>query len=159
MNPIILHPVIFYSFLSFSVILAAGCVFFMWKWLQKYFMDLIIFIDQSDRWKMVFDKIGSKSMYENEGKKYVLGDAILNRKGKALYIFSNNKPAPLSISYNKAKWLNSESLMAVINNKLVQQLVKTTDNFKDSLILFGAIGGMIAGLASVLILLKQFGVL
>ena len=159
MVPIQIHPILFYFFLGFAVLMSGLAVYFLYLIISNIIKDTIIFIDQSDRWYMIKDKIGNSALYTYNNKKYALGEAILNRRGKALYIFSVNKPSPMSISYNKAKWLSSESLMSVINNKLVQQLVKTTDSLKDSLLLFGAIGGMIAGIASVIILLKTFGVI
>ena len=159
MTPIALHPVIFYMMIGFLVMMSGMAIYCLWLVIKNIILDTIIFIDQSDRWTLIKDKIGNTPIYTHNNKKYVIGEAILNRKGKALYVFSVNKPNPMAISYNQAKWLDSGSLMSVINNKLVQQLVKTTDALKDSLVLYGAIGGMIAGMASVVVLLKVFEVL
>lgn len=128
-------------------------------YVKRIFLDCVIFIDKNDRWTMHFTKLYGETLKMNEKIYYLQEKAgIVNRRGKALFIFSEGQPQPLHISYNKTNWLDSDSLMAVINNKLVQQIVKPTDSFKDNLILFGAIGGILAGMASLLILLIQLGV-
>ena len=76
-----------------------------------------------------------------------------------MHIFSEGKPTPLTVKYNKLEWLSSESMMAIINNKLIQKLVQPSNTLVDNLILFGSIGGMIAGISSILILLKTFQVI
>jgi len=161
MTPIIIHPILFYIFLGFAVIISFYGVWITWIFIKRYVGDLLLFIDKTNRWKIVYEKLKGASEYTHNDKKYFLSDktAILNSKGKAFFIFSENKPEPMKISYNDNKWVTSDSLLAIINNKLIQQLVKTTSELEDKLILFGAIGGMIAGVSSVLILLKQFGVI
>lgn len=159
MTPIALHPIIFYLFLFILVLFMGGFTWVLWLYLKLLFMDCIIFIDKSNRWLMIRDKLKDSSTYSYGGKKYIIGEGILNKRGKALHIFSENKPNALDIKYNTAKWLSSESLMSVINNKLIQQLVRTSDTFTDKLILFGALGGILAGISSAIILLKQFGVI
>lgn len=123
--------------------------------------DRLIIIDKNNRWNITYINLKGKDQVKIKNKAYFLKEeaGLLNNKGKALYVFSENKPTPLSLNYSKIEWLDSESLMGVINNKLVQQIVRPTDAFKDSLMLFGAIGGMIAGLSSVFLLLQQLGVI
>lgn len=160
MNPIVIHPIIWYSLFSFSILFMIGCCIFMWMWLRMRFYDILIFIDRNNRWNLIFDKIRYSDTYTFNDKKYFLtaDSSILNRRGKAMYIFSENKPSPMRIKYNDAKWLTSETMQSIINNKLIQKLVQPSNSFADSLLLFGAIGGMIAGLSTVIILLKTFGV-
>ncbi len=136
-------------------------LWFVLRWWKSLKFDYLIFIDKANRWKIVRDILGSSSIYTKDNRKYVISDdtGLLNKKGRSLYIFSEGKPQGLKFGYNTSSWLSSDSLMSVINNKLIQKLVQTSDAFSDKLILFGAIGGMIAGIASVLILLKQFGVI
>lgn len=160
MTPISLHPLIFYFLLFLMVIFAAGFIWILWEYWKIYIRDTLIFIDKSNRWEVVKDKIRGLTSYTHNQKKYLLADncSLLNKKGKSLFIFSENKPAPMKISYNESKWLTSESIMSILNNTLIQKLVKTSDSLKDNFILIGAVGGMIAGIASIVILLKQFGV-
>lgn len=159
MDPISLHPIIFYSLFLFITILAGMCIFFFVQYYNTISKDLIIFLDNSNRWRHIWDNIKETASYKNKSKSYIVGKGILNRRGKGLYIYSDNKPNPMNIEYNSTKWLSSESLMAVINNNLIQKLVQPADAFKDKLLLFGAIGGIVAGLASVVVLLKTTGVL
>lgn len=160
MTPITLHPIIFYFLLFMMSVLAVAFVYILIEYMKIHKKDTIILIDKSNRWKEIKDNVGGLTSYTHEEKKYLLADncSLLNKKGKSLFIFSENKPAPLKLSYNESKWLTSESMMSILNNDLIQKLVSTTNDFKDGLIMFGAIGGMIAGIASVVVMLKQFGV-
>ena len=83
--------------------------------------------------------------------------ALLSDKGKALLIYSDNNPMPLKIKYNTAEWLSSETLMETINNELIKLMVQLQDKIKDIFLIIGAIGGLIAGIASVIILLRTYG--
>ena len=159
MEPISLHPIIFYSFLGFMLIVmsAAGYLYSLYN--NTLTKDLVIFLDKSNRWRHIWDNIKDSETYSNNKKKYIVNAGIVNKKGKALYIYSDNKPAPMDIKYNSIKWLTSESLMAVINNNLIQKLVKPNVDFMDKLILFGAIGGMVGALSSIIILLKTTGII
>ncbi len=123
--------------------------------------DIALIIDKTNKWRMHYLNFTGKGRITVEGKTYVLAQDCgkLNSKGKALYVFSENKPTPLNWEYNKAKWLDADTLMSVINNDIVKQIVKPTDAARDMLILLGAIGGILAGLASILILLIQVGVI
>lgn len=161
MQPILLHPIIFYFLLFFELMLMGIIFYFIVRWYKMSKFDSIIFIDRSNRWNLIRDKIGNSSTYNHDNKKYFVSEdtALLNKKGRSLYIFSEGKPQGFKIAYNKSQWLTSESMMSIINNKMIQKLVQTQDAMFDKLVLFGAIGGMLAGVASVLILLKQFGVI
>lgn len=159
MKPIVIHPIIFYLFLFMMFTIFCAFLWFVWAFIKRYVRDTLIFLEKTNRWKIIYDKIGSNPFYTYKNKKYVTNEGILNRKGRALFVFSEGKPNPMEVKYNNTKWLSSDSLMSIINNKLVQQLVKTSDDFKDKLIMFGAIGGILACIASILILLKTFGVM
>ena len=142
------------------VVLAVALILLIIEFFKIRKKDVLVFIDKSNRFNLVYDSVRGINSYTYNEKKYLLADdcSLLNNKGKSLFVFSENKPAPLKLTYNKSAWLTSESIMSILNNDLIQKLVRTTDAFKDSLILFGAIGGMIAGISSVVILLKVFGV-
>ncbi len=161
MTPITLHPIIFYFLLFLLLLFAAGFIWILLRYYKIFKKDMIIFIDKSNRWSAVYDSVAGKTSYTHLQKKYLLADdcSMLNNKGKSLFVFSENKPAPLKLGYNESKWLTSESLMSILNNDLIQKLVRTTDSLKDGLIMFGAIGGLIAGISSIVIMLKQFGVI
>lgn len=147
--------------LGFIFILLLAIMFFIWLWLKPRFFDRIIFIDKNDRWIEHLTNIQDKNSFNYNDKKYLLTDDVklLNRSGKALVIYSEGKPTALKLTHNKADWLSSDSIMGILNNELVKQIVKPQDAVKDLIILLGAIGGMIAGLAAVLLLLIQAGVI
>lgn len=152
-----------YVYCALAAFLALiGFILFMYFiTLSREKKDMVIIIDNADRWALHYEKLKDMDKLKLGDEVYFLGDknAKLSAKGRALYIFSKGKPAPLHISYNKAEWLDSKSLMSAINNELIKMMVKPAESFKDQLMLFGALGGILAGIASVLILLKQFGVI
>jgi LPS O-antigen subunit length determinant protein (WzzB/FepE family) len=134
----------------------------MYKEMNKHKQnDILIFIDKTNRWEMVFDSVKNKDKYTKGKGTYVLQEesGLLNIKGKALYLFSENNPQPLKLKYNKAEWLDAKSLMATINNELIQMMVNPTNPSKDMIMMLGAIGGIVAGFASIVILVLQTGVI
>ncbi len=145
----------------FIFLLLGGGGYFIFSLIKKFYTDIVIMIDKNNRWRIFYQKIKGRSSLKMGTKSYMfLPDAgLLNYKGKALYVFSEDKPEPMAIGYKKVSWLDASSLSGVINNKLVQQIIKPVDKFVDMLIILGAIGGILAGLASILILLIQTGVI
>ena len=161
MKPVILHPFMFWLMIFYMVLFSAGFIWVGWILVRKYFYDTLIFIDKSNRWKLIRDRLLDSSTYIHNKKEYLLPDdsSILSSQGRSLFIFSEGKPNPLKIGYNKAAWVSSDSMMSIINNKLIQKLVQLSDKFRDNFLLIGAVGGMIAGISSIVILLKTFGVI
>lgn len=122
--------------------------------------DKILMIDKDNRWKLYHPKLYGKKHFTLDKKKYLLIEksGIVSEKGKALYVFSENKPEPMQISYNAAKWLDSESIMNVINNELLKMMLKATKTAQ-GVLLFGAIAAIIGAAASCMMFLSQVGVL
>jgi len=150
-----------WSTLVFMFMLMSVIVYLLWTVIKRMFMDVIIFLDKNSRWRMKWCFLKGQTRYKDGEKTYYLHEkaGLLSSGGKALYIFSENKPEPLMISFNKTSWLDSKSLTGIINNKLVQQIISPQDAFKDMLILIGACGAIVAGLASVIHLLIVTGVI
>ena len=139
------------------------CVFLIlliFKLRSKYNTDTAIYIDKTNRWLVEEGNFSGKDKLDYKGKAYFLveGSGLINKRGKALYIFSEGKPQPLKLDYNTSKWLDSKSLMAIINNQLVRQIVQPSDTAKDRFLMLGAIGGIIAGVCSVVVLAKTLGI-
>ena len=152
---------LFWGFVIFPFLLICIIVYiFIHFWLKNN-TDKVLIIDKNNRWFLHSTNLSGKVEEKINKGSYILMEkcGLLNKRGKALYIFAENKPQPLKITYDKTEWLDSESLMGVINNKLVQQIIKPSESLKDTLFLFGAIGGLVAGLASIIILLIQLGVI
>ena len=121
--------------------------------------DQLLLIDRNNRFRFVRQNLqGKKKLTLNNSSYYLAEDCgLLNKKGKVLYVFGEGKPQPLKIDYNKSKWLDGTTLLSMINNDLVQMMVKPK-SANDSIMLLGAIGGIVAGLSGVFILLIQLGV-
>ena len=151
---------ILYVVAGFVFILTIVLAILLASIVKRRTSDMILFIDESNRWSAKYDKLDNTSYNDNEKKYFLKSDcSLLNNKGKKLFIFSKNKPQPMKLKYNSNEWLDSDALMASINNELIKMMVNPKNPVKDMVILLGAVGGMIAGISTVLILLKQFGVI
>lgn len=146
-----------------SILIFVGAIiYFLYIWWGLRKKDYVILIDKNNRWKLKRIALFDKTDISVSGKTYnlIAECGLLNTKGKVLYIFSENKPSPLKLTYNRQEWLSSETIMNLINNKYIQLLMKATQTgIKDMLLIYGAIGGILAGCSSILILLKTFGVI
>ena len=150
----------YFLFIIMTLSMGFSIFLFIHQFLKER-KDTVIIIDESNRWFIAKQDLKDKTKFVYKEKAYFLREdaSVLNNKGRALWIFSKNKPSPMKICYNEAKWLSSEALMGAINNELIKMMVQPRNTGKDILLLVGALGGVIAGISSVLILLKQFGVL
>ena len=149
------------SFFTYIVILKGLILYLVWQWYKRRLLDRIIFIDKNNRWIEYPISLKGKQTIARKENEYVLqpDKGLLNSRGKALYIFSEGKPAPLKLDYNSHEWLDSKSIMGVLQNKYVQQIVKPTDKFVDLILILGAIGGFLAFIASVINILIATGVI
>ena len=150
---------IIWIFLIFIFMLILAAFFPVFMLVRYRTTDKIIIIDQNNRWRLFSMKLFGKNKFNMKEKTYFLKEdaALISEKGKSLFIFSENKTQPIKITYNKAAWLDSESLKNLINNNLLQLMLKANKK-QDFIIILGAIGGAVAGLASVLTLLIVTGV-
>jgi hypothetical protein len=131
----------------------------IYNWIKFYKKDIVIMIDKTGRWEIFFLNLFGQPSFELEGKTYFLNPetALLSKGGKSFYVFSKNKPMPLKLTYNEARWIGSDALMGIINNEFVKQIVKPIDTIKDMFLMIGAVGGIIAGISSLIILANQLG--
>lgn len=150
-----------WTWFGFTMALMVALGVFLIEMYVRGKKDYIIFIDKDNRFSIERDFLSNKDTYKKGNKEYQLiqNSSLLNRKGRSLTIFSVNKPTPMKLEYNKHGWLSAESLKALINNKQISQIVKPKEEFKDIIIILGAIGGMIAGLSATIVLLMQTGVI
>ncbi len=158
MKAILLNLGIVISLLAMALLSFIACMVIIGLWLKDKNSDKIIIIDSNNRWRLYSTKLFGKNKFMLKEKAYFLSEdsSLLSEKGKALFIFSENKPHPLKLTYNKSSWLDSESLKNLINNNLLQMLLKA--NKRESfIVIIGAIGGIIAGLASVITLIIVSG--
>ena len=152
---------ILYTTVSFIFSLFGGLLYYLWKYYTYEFNDKLIILHKTGRFTLMrtqLKNLGSEFHLGNQIYKVSPEAGILNRKGKALYIYSEGNPVPMQLAYNKASWLDSGSLHAVINNDLIKKILQPTTALEDGIILIGAIGGIIAGCCSLVVLLKVLGV-
>lgn len=150
-----------YIFLFLYAVLFCFIIYFLFKWIRHTYSDIIIFISRDGRFNIKYTKLkdAKKVDYADGEYKLVEDSAILNRKGKSLYVFSVGNPVPLLLRYKKAEWLSSESIKAMLNNELIQKIVNPVNSTEKVLLLIGALGGIIAGLASLIILAMELGII
>ncbi len=136
-------------------------VYFVLKWWAEKSGDRIVIIDKNNRWNIMSFFLKGQKQFKYKDVSYNILDnvALLNKKGKVLLVYSEGKPTPLKIGYNENKWLDSESLKSILSNTIIQKILSPSNKTMDIIILMGALGGIIAGIASLLILLKTFGLL
>lgn len=147
--------------LVFILLILGFALFLIWIiWKQKK-QDKILIIDKNNRWSLTSTQLWGRDSIEINKKKYMLTEegGILNRRGNALYIFGENKSLPIILKHDKIQFLTSETLMKIINNKVIQKMIEASGGKPDLFLLLGAIGGIIAGLSATLLLLIQTGVI
>lgn len=152
---------IFWSMLGAIPVLLGACVWiFIYFW-NKDKTDKVLMFDKNMRWEIMPTNTKVFDFLERNKRSYFFKEDLgfLNKNGKSLYIFSENNSAPLKITNYKSEWLSPETLKGVINNKLVQMMIKPTDKMIDTMIILGAIGGLIAGISATVVLLIQLGVI
>lgn len=143
----------------FLALLLAFAYMFFW-FFRKDHTDKVMIIDESNRWRIVSQNLrGDK--FQDGKLTYNLVDkaGILNRKGKKLFIFSQNNPVPLSLEYKKASWLDSKTLYSTINNSLISQMATPSNPTRDIVIMLGAIMSMVSAVMVAVILARQFGMI
>lgn len=121
--------------------------------------DILIFLEESDRFRIVYDDLRGVDVYKTGKSSYINKKPRLNSRGKALQIWTENKPQPSVIEHNKLEWLSADALTAVINNEIIKRLVELSSKLKDTLLLLGSISGIIGAMASITVLLIQLGVI
>lgn len=121
--------------------------------------DILIFIEEGNRFKIDYEDIKGQNIHKEKDKTYIIKDPLLNSRGKALQIWTHNKPQPLSITHNKNEWLNADALTAVINNEIIKRLVALSSKMKDIMMMVGAGCSVVAALCSIVVLLIQLGVI
>lgn len=147
--------------LIFVGVLIAAVFLLLFKIIRNWLGDYGIIIDKGNRFDIIRGKFSHQDKIEYGDSDYFLKDeAILrNRRGRVLAVWSSGRPAPMKLSYNSSEWLSGSSIRASLNNEAIQKIVRPANPGKEVILLLGAIGGIIAGISAVLILLITTGVL
>lgn len=123
--------------------------------------DLGLFINKDNTCTITPIKETSDDTIEYEDGTYTKNHeaCLLNKKGKSFRVWSVGNPMPLKLTYKKADWLDTKTLLPVINNEQLKRAVKVTDPGKELLHLYGAICGILSFLGMVIVGLKVYGVI
>lgn len=153
----------FLIYISFFIIILFGALVI---WMASILLarrrkDRILLIDKDLRWREFFVKTFSRTKATiNKRDYYLVKDCgLVNERGKSLYVFTENQPQPLKIETNKQTWISAEQLRGMINNDLIEMMLRPAKSLGKGILLWGAIGGMIAGFASIIILLLELGLI
>ena len=160
MNTYAVPSAIIYGTLFFILLALGAAVFFLFQWINISKKDIIIFLDKNNRFKIQYKDVSGDSLKDGKKTYYLNRDGSpINRKGKGLFIFSDNRPEPIRLEYNKkTEWADSETLMSMVNNDMAK-IAFQLENKKNSILeLLSMIAGLIAGAGVILLILVQFGV-
>jgi len=98
--------------MALSLMFMGIAVWFLWLWAKRFFYDVFIFIDKSNRWVIHYDKIVGESTYDFQGKTYFIKDDsnILNKGREAIKIrwrkpfaLTDNSDAPLAVCFEQKR--------------------------------------------------------
>lgn len=162
MNPISIHPIIFYLFVFVAFLMTVYAIMISWIYFSRWFKDAFLFIDAQNRWEIIYANPKNADEMEHNGSEYMLKaenfKPPLNKSGKALYKFSADNPQPESLSHTPAKEVSGKTIMAIVNNKLVQILMSLQSTFMNLQYIM-LICSIISAIASALVALKIFGII
>lgn len=160
MQPIQLHPILFYFFIVMLFFVFTYAVMISWFYFSKWFKDVVLFIDAQNRWNLMYFKSRDADEIEYLGGSYVTKGISppLSKGGKALYMFSVGNPKPIQVLHKDAEQISSQTISSIINNKLVQVLMSLQSSFMNlQYIMLGA--SVVSAICSVFIILKVYGVI
>ena len=160
-TPIAVQLIILIGVLVLWLLTISAMGVFIYLWKRETKGDKVIFFDKMDRWRLISVFLKGKTKFAHNGEEYhiIEGKTRLNSKGKALLCYSEGKSTQMEFGYNKAEWLSAKTLKAIIDNEVLQKLIRPQEKLKDMILILGAIGGFVAGITSTLVALKMYGVI
>ena len=161
MSGFIVQQWIIYTVVGFIFIQFAAIVYFLIDKLVIQKSDKILLIHKDGRYSIYSANLKNRKKVIIQNKAYLLveNSCLISDKGKVLYCFSENKPAPLKMEYDKTTWLDSESIMGILNNDAIQKIVTPQSKMKDLLMTIIAFASFIGCIASIFCLLVLMGVI
>ena len=87
--------------------------------------------------------------------------ASVNRKGTAINFYTTKSAGSISIDpfKNKIDFISPEIVTKFIDENHVKLLTEKQNSVADMLSLYGSLGGIIAGIAAVILLLRDTGMI
>lgn len=153
--------IIVWGALGFIILLFGLLGYMLYKRYTEGRDDFIIMLSKVGRWRLIRMMVRSSSIFKLNTGSYTVEEktAIPDHKGRILLVYSEGKPEPMHLEYSKSEWLTSDALTTTLDNELLKRMVQLPMAAKDILMLIGAIAACLALIASVINLLKTFGVL
>lgn len=136
-------------------------LFLVLKLVRIWLSDYALIVDKGRRFEIIRGSFGKQSKIKIDGKTYYLKDESIlrNKRGRVFAAYSYGKSEPLNITYNSVEWLSSDSIQSILQNEAIQAIVRTNTRGKDVILILGALGGILAGIASIFIILVTTGVI
>lgn len=152
-----------YLYASVVIILAlfGFLLYFFWylEKIKKY--DMIIIFDEFMRWRLVLKNLKDQNKVYLGKNVYEINQkcSYLDKKGRSLNIFFHNKTNPLYIGPNGTEWLTADSISAIMNNDIIQGIVKPPENILDRYFWLIVFIGVFLTIAVSVIAMKIFNVI
>lgn len=130
-----------------------------WIW-NFYNKDIFLLFDKNMRWKMIFTDTKGKNAIKYKDSLYEINEeaTYLNKKGRSLNVYCHDKYNPLKIDYNGSQWLDGKSIQALINNEIVKEVVKPSENLIDRFFWLIVLLSIISTIIVSVVALKVFNV-
>ena len=145
-----------------NVLLIMYLVYQIILWLMK---DRVILVNKDNSLSFYTVNTKNKTFIVIDKKTYPLdSEAVHTTKGKLFwkktYVFNENSSKPRKLTYIKDVQLSAESITKVMNDDAIQRLSKKAiDPGLQMMLILGAIGGLLASVASIVLLLRDLGII
>jgi hypothetical protein len=149
---------------SFLVTLIWFLVYYFWIRPTNYMprnTDIQVFLTKENRFELNFQDTKNlpKIKYDGDSYNIIEHASLLNKKGKSLGIWSKGKPLQLDLKYDESKWLDNKSLSNIINNELIEKVLRPKDLLGEILLILCTITSVISCIVIIIVALKIFGVI
>jgi hypothetical protein len=152
---------IIWAVLGFFLLMSILVLFFLFKWLKvTRWSDIHVVVKGDNRASVEYTNFRGEMLKDERNKQvyHTPYEAALNfGKGKQLFIHTWNQPQPLKISANRTTWLNSDTLMSVMNNEIIKFILRIQEKL-EMIAYITMIAACISAAAGIMIALKVFNV-
>ncbi len=146
----------------FALLCFVLMLMFVWKNINRWLSDRVYFFDKNGRWKEVITKVRDEKPVIYKDMEYIRTEKSgnLSSRGKLLLMYDENNPKPkIPINYKGSDTVSAKTLKDIIDSRHVEQIAHPSNRFIDTMLLLGAIGGILAAISSVIVLLITLGII
>ena len=163
-NPML--NMIIWVFGVFFLGMIGACIYFIQEWLRS---DTLIFVNKDNTIDVITriikkeERIAGK--IERGKHDYLMEPAgVTNTKKfpqwRKIFVWDEGIPTPRQILYRKDAWFGTETVQKILNDTRIKQMTKDPiDPQTKMFIILGAAGGILAALASAVVLLIELGII